>query len=293
MPQRLSCILIFHRNLYGGSSSKTETREPFVNRRQMITRTTKTLLAVAHDLLTWRRFDDHKQGPRYRGVYATYQEAEAALPKGRDHGFHEDVPDFFKKTQLGFNQSDYPVLLRLLQALKPGAAVFDFGGGLGQCFYSYQQFIEFPPGLTWTVCDVESFLEQGPKLAHERGVENLFFTSDRMKASGATAFITNGTLQYVEEDLSEILRRLPELPEHVLVNRVPMYKGKPYYTVQSSLHSFIPYKIMNTGELIERMSRIGYDAIDQWNLPRTLHVPLHYDHFVPHFRGIYFRYRKG
>ena len=140
---------------------------------------------------------------------------------------------------------------------------------------------------------MESFLEQGPKLAHERGVENLFFTSDRMKASGATAFITNGTLQYVEEDLSEILRRLPELPEHVLVNRVPMYKGKPYYTVQSSLHSFIPYKIMNTGELIERMSRIGYDAIDQWNLPRTLHVPLHYDHFVPHFRGIYFRYRKG
>ena len=126
MPQRLCCILIFHRNLYGGSSSKTETREPFVNRRQMITRTTKTLLAVAHDLLTWRRFDDHKLGPRYRGVYATYQEAEAALPKGRDHGFHEDVPDFFKKTQLGFNQSDYPVLLRLLQALKPGCGDLRF-----------------------------------------------------------------------------------------------------------------------------------------------------------------------
>ena len=258
----------------------------------MIKKWTKTAFAVAHDVLTWRNFNDHKKGPRYRGVYGSYQEAEAALPKGRTYGFHEEVPEFFKNTQFGFNQGDYPVLFRLHGMLGPGDKVFDFGGSLGQCFYSYRRFIDFPEDLRWVVCDVESFVAQGPEVAKENNAPSLAFTTDRSQASGAKLYLTSGTLQYVDDDLSEILAKLTELPEHVIVNRVPMYDGRPYWTVQSSLHSFIPYKVMNTADFISRMARLGYEAVDQWDLPRTMHIPLHYDLFVPHFRGVYFRYAK-
>ncbi|MBT9332593.1 methyltransferase, TIGR04325 family [Paracidobacterium acidisoli] len=258
-----------------------------------LSRLMKNSTAVARDLLTWQYFYDHRKGPRYRGVYGSYQEAEAAMPRNGQYGFHDDVPEFFQRTQLAFNQNDYPVLLWMSQALEPDATIFDFGGGLGQCYYTYQGLIPFPEGLRWTVCDVESFIAEGPKMAAERGAENLFFTSDRSQASGATVFLTNGTLQYVENDLWTILSGLPEPPEHVLVNRVPMYEGEAYYTVQSSLHSFIPYRIMNSAEFIEGMSKAGYTLIDQWKLPRSVYIPLHYKNFVPHFRGMYFRRKQG
>ena len=88
-----------------------------------------------------------------------FAEAERAIPKGRPEGFNlEAVPDFFIGKQFLFNQQDYPVLLWLTQAMEPGGKVFDLGGGFGQCYYNYREYVPYPEGLQWLVCDVESFL---------------------------------------------------------------------------------------------------------------------------------------
>ncbi|MBV8629379.1 MAG: methyltransferase, TIGR04325 family [Silvibacterium sp.] len=254
----------------------------------------KTILqravAIVRDLYTYRYFNDPEKAPRYRGVYATFEEAERAIPKGRPEGFNlDEVPEFFIGKQFLFNPQDYPVLVWLSQAFEPGCRVFDLGGGFGQCYYKYREYIRYPEGLEWTVCDVESFASRGPEFARQQNADALHFTTERAAADGSTIYLTNGALQYIEPDLPEILGQLSSKPRHVLVNRVPLYDGEPYFSVQSSLHSFVVHKVGNTTRLIRGMEALGYSAIDQWTLPRSMHVYFHPECDVPSFRGFYFR----
>jgi putative methyltransferase (TIGR04325 family) len=253
----------------------------------------KNALITLRDLYTARYFYDPRKGPRYRGAYQTYSEASTALPKGELHGFEdESTPEYYEKHLLAFNPGDYPVLFWLQKSLQAGDTIFDFGGGLAQCFYAYQEMMPFPAGVQWLVCDMESLIRRGRDLAIKRQAENLGFTTNRQEASGTTFFLTNGVLQYVPEDLSEILNNLAELPQHIFVNRVPMYDGKQYYTIQSSAHSFSPYKVFNLREFKERIQRLGYDLRGEWNLPRSLHVQFHPELYVQNYRGLYFRLKN-
>jgi putative methyltransferase (TIGR04325 family) len=250
--------------------------------------------AAARDVYTYRYFNSQERAPRYRGVYSSFAEAERAIPKGRPEGFNLDaVPDFFIGKQFLFNPQDYPVLLWLSQALEAASRVFDLGGGFGQCYYKYQDYVSFPPDLQWTVCDVESFMSPAREFARERDAKKLSFTTDRGDADGCTIYLTNGALQYIEPDLSEIIAGLSSKPRHVLVNRVPWYEGEPYYTVQSSKHSFVAHKVSNAAQFMSGMEALGYTTVDQWSLPRSLHVPFHPERFVPNFRGFYFRRSAG
>jgi len=246
--------------------------------------------AIARDLYTYRYFNSPEKAPRYRGVYATFAEAERSIPKGRAEGFNSDaVPEFFISKQFLFNPQDYPVLVWLSQAFEPGCRVFDLGGGIGQCYYKYREYVRYPEGVEWTVCDVESFAARGPEFAREQNAPNLHFTTDRAAAEGATVYLTNGALQYIEPDLAEILSQLSSKPRHVLVNRVPLYEGDPYFSVQSSLHSYVVHKVGNAGQFVREMEALGYTTVDQWSLPRSMHVYFHPERFVPNFRGFYFR----
>jgi putative methyltransferase (TIGR04325 family) len=251
----------------------------------------KAILGAARDVYTYRYFNDPRKAPRYRGIYPTYRAAVEALPKGKLQGFDlESVPEYFLKNELALNPGDYPVLFWLSQIVKAGSRVFDFGGGLGQCYYAYQKFLQFPPEIRWTVCDVESFLCRGPELAREREINNLFFTADPQQADGVQLFLSTGALHYIEPDLSEILGRLEALPQHILINRVPMYSGEPYYTKQNAYHSYSVNKVMNESRFVRGIQDLGYQQVDAWKLPRTLHVPFHPDRFVANYRGFYFRH---
>jgi putative methyltransferase (TIGR04325 family) len=259
----------------------------------MLSRLAKNTLLTLRDLYTARHFYNPQNGPRYRGVFKTYEAALAALPKGKLHGFESDsVPEYYEKHLLAFNPGDYPVLFWMQQELRPNDTVFDFGGGLAQCFYAYQELMQFPGGVRWLVCDVESLTKRGQELAQRRQVKNLHFTTDRQQGSGTAFFLTNGALQYVPEDLSEILSKLPELPQHVVVNRVPMYEGDSYYTIQSSAHSFSPYRIFSLQRFTAQLKDLGYAVAGEWKLPRSLHVQFHPELYVSNYRGFYFRREK-
>jgi putative methyltransferase (TIGR04325 family) len=202
---------------------------------------------------------------------------------------HQSVAEFFVDTHFVFNPSDYPILFWLSQILQPGQLLFDFGGGVGQCFYLYQNFLSFPDGLRWRVCDVEAMAECGARVAGEKQAAGIEFTTRFADAAGASVFFTAGTLHYIETDLSAMLRELPHLPTHVLINRVPMYEGETYYTVQHSEHSFVANKVMNLDGFVRGMEGLGYEKVDQWYLPRTLKIPFHPERFVSSYRGFYFR----
>jgi putative methyltransferase (TIGR04325 family) len=226
---------------------------------------------------------------QYRGVYPDFRSASSALPSGKLHGFDsKSLVDNLAEHFSQFNPGDYPILLRLAQILRPGDTVFDLGGGSGQSYYAYREFIEFPPDLRWLVCDVEAFTEMGKKVAHERGATPLAFTNNWQDADGVPVYLTNGALQYIEPGLAEILHDLSKRPKYVLINRIPTYDGPSYYTIQRGLRSYSPYKIINTGEFVRGMEQLGYKRMDQWSLPRGLRVPFHPECVVPAYQGFYF-----
>jgi len=40
---------------------------------------------------------------------------------------------------------------------------------------------------------------------------------------------------------------------------------------------------------VHDMEDLGYSMVDQWSLPRSMHVYFHPECFVPNFRGFYFQ----
>ncbi len=258
----------------------------------MITAAVRAVSSVLRDLYGYWCFDRPTHIHRYRGVYSTHAAAAAAMPAGDLHGFdHASVAEFFIDTHFVFNPSDYPNLFWLLSILKPGQTLFDFGGGVGQCYYLYQRHLRFPEQMRWMVCDLEAFIEPGRQFAKENKAAGVEFTTHFQDAKGAAVLLSNGTLQYIETDLSQMLAGLEQLPPHILINRVPLYDGEAYYTVQRSRHSYVPYKVMNLTAFIRDMEELGYEKVDQWYLSRFLRIPFHPQSFVANYWGFYFRLR--
>jgi putative methyltransferase (TIGR04325 family) len=256
----------------------------------MITASIRAVSSVFRDLYGYWCFDRPTHIHRYRGVYSTHAAAAAAMPAGELHGFdHASVAEFFIDTHFVFNPSDYPNLFWLLSILKPGQTLFDFGGGVGQCYYLYQRHLRLLEQMRWMVCDLEAFIEPGRQFAKENKANGIEFTTDFQDAKGAAVLLSNGTLQYIETDLSQMLAGLEELPHHILINRVPLYDGEAYYTVQRSRHSYVVYKVMNLAAFIRGMEELGYEKVDQWYLSRFLRIPFHPQSFVANYWGFYFR----
>ena len=260
----------------------------------MIDTSIRKYFFVVRDLYAYFSFTRRSATRRFRGVYSSYNAALAAVPRKALQGFeHQSVAQFFVDTHFVFNPSDYPILFWLSRIWEPGQLLFDFGGGVGQSFYVYQDYLRFPEGVRWLLYDLETLVESGKRVALEKKAKGLEFTTDFQDAKGAAILLTTGALQYIEPDLSALIAELPEAPKHVLINRVPMYTGETYYTVQHSEHSFVPNKIMNMDAFVRGMQELNYEKVDDWYLPRTIRVPFHPECFVPSYRGFYFRLKNN
>ena len=80
--------------------------------------------------------------------------------------------------------SDYPVLFHLSRLPLEGLRVFDLGGTMGNIFYLYDRYLNFPGSLHWTVHDLPGHMSRGRDLARQRAETRLEFTEDVYGASG-------------------------------------------------------------------------------------------------------------
>jgi putative methyltransferase (TIGR04325 family) len=261
----------------------------------------------------------------FRGVFHTFSEAEQAIPGhlrlGYNvpelHGSHAElsgellssfgespaamavnsvyIPSVNQTIKFGkhplfrFHQSDYPLLLWLNNALKDSLRVFDLGGSLGFSYYTYGIYISYPEGLKWISCDVNEAVIAGKELVKELNLGGLEFTTNFSDANGVDILLTCGTLQYIEPALAVLLKTLDVMPQHLLVNQVPLYDFKQYVTIQNLTHSYVPYKIQNRSEFIKGILDLGYKLVDSWHDQRTCSVPFYPAHSVNGYHGFYFR----
>jgi len=246
-------------------------------------------------LLVWqyeRRFRSRKSGHWFRGVFDTFDEAEASIPHAQEVGYDGEGAAAMYRDSIGkIRSNDYPVLFWLQKLLGSERTLFDLGGHVGVKFYGFTSYLDFS-NLVWTVCDVPAVAKAGRVLAEERGVSGLRFTDQYNDGSGQDILLCSGSLQFLRPSLGEIVGGLAERPKHVLVNTTPLSDKPTYYTVNNIGAAFCPYKIINRVDMLKDMDALGYECVDGWeNTGKGCPIPLHPEMSVAHYSGIYFRRR--
>ncbi|MET4384610.1 putative methyltransferase (TIGR04325 family) [Bradyrhizobium sp. F1.4.3] len=225
-----------------------------------------------------------------RGVFSTYQETEDAAATVGPLGYNDHLvfgPEI-RGDPADMRKRDYPVLFWLSRALAESSKILNLGGSAGMEYFTYRQFLGLPRHVIWMVCELPHAVEFGSNLARSVNAPELAFTTRIEDGAGADIFLCCGALQYLEQDLAACLARLQPLPTRVLINRVPVYEGETFFTLQSSFGSVVPYRIQNRQELVDSMIDLGYQLVDCWYEKREIVIPFHPARSIHEFYGFYF-----
>jgi putative methyltransferase (TIGR04325 family) len=227
---------------------------------------------------------------QFRGVYHSFAEAEAAIPASQRVGYdHTELAGLYRDRMNKANQSDYAVLFWLRGIMDESTFVFDFGGHVGISYHGWRRYLEYRQGMRWLVHDVPAIIKVGAELARERPSVGLEFTSDVTDARGCTVFLAAGSLQYINESLPALLARIGSLPRHLIVNKVPMYDGEAFATVQSTGRAFHAYQIYNRATFVDEVIALGYRVVDDWtNREQHCEIPFTRGRDIDAYSGYYF-----
>jgi putative methyltransferase (TIGR04325 family) len=262
----------------------------------MSTRTIKSWAKVVpgvQRIRRWQyeqRFTSARGYAAYRGVFSSFEEARASAPAGQPLGF--DVEGFEKKyadRPHRIFSYDYRMLFWMQRLLTENSVVFDWGGHLGVHYYGYSKHLIYPPGLRWIVCEVPRIVTAGTEQARVRGETRLRYTTFPQEADGAHLLIAGGSLQYIETPtLPALLRSLARPPAHLLLDRIPLYRGDDFVTLQNAGVGFTPLRVWNRDAFIDELRALGYELVDEWDVPeRALRVPTYPEQSFDSFSGVY------
>jgi len=227
---------------------------------------------------------------RFRGVYATYAEAEASIPPGQPVGYnHAELAGLYRHRMEKANQSDYAVLFWLKGLLDAQSFVFDFGGHVGVSYHGWRNYLHYPHGLRWLVYDMPAITKVGVELAAERASDGLAFTTTVADGKGCTILLAAGAMQYVDTTLTQLLEQVGSRPRHLLINKMPMYDGEAFWTVQSTGRAFHAYRIYNRAAFVAEAEALGYRLVDDWqNREQHCEVPFTRGRDIDAYTGFYF-----
>jgi putative methyltransferase (TIGR04325 family) len=129
----------------------------------------------------------------------------------------------------------------------------------------------------------------GEELARERSASQLSFTNAVEDARDCTVFFSAGALQYCEEELVALLARAQARPRHIVLNKLPVYDGESFVTVQSTGRAFHAYRIFNREELVRSVTALGYQLVDDWqNREQHCEIPFTRGRDIEAYSGFYF-----
>lgn len=233
------------------------------------------------------------------GVFETFEQAQQAAPQTKTIGYdNTELAQEYQKMLETDNWEggsrtiasyDYPVLFWLKSAFEQGhTTLFDFGGCVGIHFYTYSKYLTYPRNIKWTICDVPEIIKVGKLIAEKREIDNLLFTSISTEVNGKDILLASGSLQYVDS-ISEMLSNV-EKPKHIIINRLPLYEGKKFVTLQNGGKVFYPQYVFNKADFIREMEDINYQLIDIWeDRVDSCKIPFHPERSVSFYSGLYFK----
>ncbi len=229
---------------------------------------------------------------RPRGVYADFRDAWAAAGHGHYAGHdHSDSVKTHLALAARLRPSDYAALYWMSQVEQPQIRIFDFGGNIGNLFYSYLPYLSRRfTRITWTVMDLPLVCREGRRIARERRAANLTFTESAEDAVGCDVLLVSGSFHYWERPIREFLAQFQWAAPRIVVNRTPTQnEGPSFVTVQSAGAYAVPCIVRNETEMATEFARCGYRLADQWKAAElALRLPLFPSKTVPMYSGFYF-----
>ena len=230
----------------------------------------------------------------FRGVFADMDSAIDSIGTNRNSGYDRNNQRKSLEHELGvvdsyFQDSDYPALFWLSRAMNAQGTVLELGGSVGYSYFGFRRFFEYPDGLRWTIVELPGAVRLGLKIAAQRHETALTFVESVARDFKASIYLTSGTLQYMPETLSSLLGQLDYLPDHVIVNRVPVTPDDSFWTIQNVGVNELPYKVSNREQFVQSVTELGYEMVDSWRTGRQLVVPFSNKQDADEYCGFYFR----
>ncbi len=227
---------------------------------------------------------------RFRGVYATFEEAISAAPAGKPVGYDNSAAATFMEPSGALLPSDYPVLFWLGKALAESPSLLDIGGYVGISYYSYRNYLTYPENLEWVVYDVPAVTAAGVEIAQHQDSRGLSFITEITSALRPCTVLAAGSVQFMEDNFPDLLRRMGALPKNLIVSKTPLTELPDFVTLQDLGPAVCAYRIFNRVKFIESIEALGYRLIDSWTNPDFhCRIPFHSDQSVPSYSGLYFK----
>jgi putative methyltransferase (TIGR04325 family) len=240
-----------------------------------------------------KRFLSEEGYASHYGVYGSFDEARSSVPPSSEFDQDELASEYSDRLVRVFPY-DYPMILWLDRALRDGArSILDVGGNVGVHYFAYQKFIEYPAKLRWAVCEVPAMVAAGQKLSRAHGTVALEFTSDFSpgEVEQADVLISAGSLHYIEAPrLEDLLAGARQRPRHLLLNKLPLYDGDEFVSLQNIRRGFAPHYVWNRARFLRALQLQNYQVIDEWQvLERHFWLPGHPKKSFGAYSGVYLR----
>jgi len=78
------------------------------------------------------------------------------------------------------------------------------------------------------------------------------------------------------------------LPDHLIINMLPLHDSEEFVTVNSMLASYCPYKVFKKQAFLEGMEQCGWSLKDLWENPgKSCTIPFHERQSTSRYYGVY------
>lgn len=225
------------------------------------------------------------------GAYETFEEGWSVARSTKLAG-HEDPAEVSAHLKWSENlrPSDYPALGLIAKIQPHDVKVFDYGGNVGNVYYSYVPHLKGADRIQWVVYDIPAITESGRRIAAERGASELTFVDELDSFRAEQILLISGAFHYWESDVPAFLRQFPERPRHILINRSPVHETQPsFIAVQRTPTCAFPCRVWNAEELVSAFENEGYALADRWKATElALKLPLFPERWVANYSGFYF-----
>ena len=240
-----------------------------------------------------KKFIENNSENLFMGSFENFAAAQAGVPSEKPVGYDnaEQAKGFYSHQIAPY---DYPALFWIGRSLEEGLrSVFDLGGHVGIKYYAFKRLLSYPDNMRWTVCDVPGVVKTGQELAAEKGsTAQLSFTTDFRDASGFDVLFASGSLQYLPEQMTDILASLPVKPKRIIINTAAVHPERTLFTLNSIGFAICPYRIQQHDELLAQLTSAGYKRRDGWrNDGKPIEVPFVKGGDQPFYAGCCFDLR--
>ncbi len=211
--------------------------------------------------------------PAMLGAFPDRAAALAGVPRRALATYdHEDVAVVNFKVMCAIRVWDYPVMFWLDRLHRPGMHVLDAGGHFGTKYIAFQDHLPLN-ALSWTVYDLPETIRSARAAQRQGEVpQAVGFIDDLAQAPHTDLLLASGLLQYLDIPFADFVARLPNRPDHILLNKVATRDGPTVITLERIGPARVPYQIRCLATFEAEIAAAGYRIADRWDIPSLGHV---------------------